>query len=252
MSWPRAVTATRLAAADKTARQTPAACGVHGTVTRGRTARTAKSVPSRVPGRRDPDSRSPPPPQAGRLFFATRQAAEDHLHRGERERAGQAAREAPYIKEMRRAMADAHPDRGGTAEQFIEAHRRYRDGASVCDGNVPLAGPADTTAPREEQMTVPAEGLQVPGRGLGHIVGVSASAAVRSSGWPGERAAVVDGHPDGGLLIRRPRAASLLPHAAGWAAVTMLLGPCVPGSQYCVPADTDSPRRTGRWTSICG
>jgi hypothetical protein len=23
-------------------------------------------------------------------------------------------------------MADAHPDRGGSAEQFIEAHRRYQ------------------------------------------------------------------------------------------------------------------------------
>ena len=66
------------------------------------------------------------PGLAGRLFFATRQAAEDHLHRGERERAGQAAPQAPLIKELRRAMADAHPDRGGTAEQFIQARRRYQ------------------------------------------------------------------------------------------------------------------------------
>jgi hypothetical protein len=36
-----------------------------------------------------------------------------------------AAREAPTIKELRRAMADADPDRGGTADQFIEARRRY-------------------------------------------------------------------------------------------------------------------------------
>jgi hypothetical protein len=62
---------------------------------------------------------------AGRLFFATREAAEGDLYRGERERAEQAAREALPIKELRRAMADAHPDRGGTAEQFIEARRRY-------------------------------------------------------------------------------------------------------------------------------
>ena len=68
----------------------------------------------------------PRPGPAGRLFFATRQAAEDHLHRGERERAGQAAPQAPPIKELRRAMADAHPDRGGTAEQFIQARRRYQ------------------------------------------------------------------------------------------------------------------------------
>ncbi len=66
------------------------------------------------------------PGWAGRLFFATRQAAEDHLYRGERERAGQAAPQAPPIKELRRAMADAHPDRGGTAEQFIQARSRYQ------------------------------------------------------------------------------------------------------------------------------
>ena len=62
---------------------------------------------------------------AGRLFFATREAAEGDLCRGERERAEQAAREALPIRDLRRAMADAHPDRGGTAEQFIEARRRY-------------------------------------------------------------------------------------------------------------------------------
>ena len=66
------------------------------------------------------------PGSAGGLFFATRQAAEYHLYHGERERAGQAARDASRIKDLRRAMADAHPDRGGTAEQFIEARRRYQ------------------------------------------------------------------------------------------------------------------------------
>ena len=73
-----------------------------------------------VPGHRDR------PRPAGRLFFATRQAAEDHLHRRESERAQQAVPQAPLIKELRRAMADAHPDRGGTAEQFIQARRRYQ------------------------------------------------------------------------------------------------------------------------------
>ena len=72
-----------------------------------------------------PGARHRPGP-AGRLFFATREAAEDHLYHGERERAGQAAPRAPLIKELRRAMADAHPDRGGTAEQFIQARRRYQ------------------------------------------------------------------------------------------------------------------------------
>jgi hypothetical protein len=71
-----------------------------------------------------PGDRHHPGP-AGRQFFATREAAEADLDRGERERAEQAAQEAPPIKGLRRAMADAHPDRGGTAEQFIEARRRY-------------------------------------------------------------------------------------------------------------------------------
>jgi len=67
------------------------------------------------------------PGSAGRLFFATRQAAEHYLHRGDGEQAGPAARDAAQtlIKALRRAMADAHPDRGGTAEQFIQARRRY-------------------------------------------------------------------------------------------------------------------------------
>ena len=63
---------------------------------------------------------------ADRLFFATRQAAEHHLHRGEREPARQAEPPAALIKRLRRAMADAHPDRGGTVEQFIQARRRYQ------------------------------------------------------------------------------------------------------------------------------
>jgi hypothetical protein len=63
---------------------------------------------------------------AGRFFFATREAAEGDLYREERGRAGQAGREAALIKELRRAMADAHPDHGGTAEQFIQARRQYQ------------------------------------------------------------------------------------------------------------------------------
>ena len=63
---------------------------------------------------------------AGRLFFATREAAEEHLHHADRERVEQAAPKASLIRELRRAMADAHPDRGGTTEQFVQAHRRYQ------------------------------------------------------------------------------------------------------------------------------
>jgi hypothetical protein len=66
------------------------------------------------------------PGPAGRLFFATREAAAVALYRGEGGRAEQAAPEAPPIRELRRAMANAHPDRGGTPEQFIQARRRYQ------------------------------------------------------------------------------------------------------------------------------
>ena len=72
-----------------------------------------------------PGNRHLPGP-AGRLFFATREAAEVELNRAERERAEQGTREAPLIRQLRSAMANAHPDRGGTAEQFIEARRRYQ------------------------------------------------------------------------------------------------------------------------------
>jgi hypothetical protein len=62
---------------------------------------------------------------AGRLFFATREAAEAGLRREERQRAERVTAPAPAIRDLRRVMIDAHPDRGGTAEQFIEARRRY-------------------------------------------------------------------------------------------------------------------------------
>jgi hypothetical protein len=63
---------------------------------------------------------------AGRFFFASRADAERHLHRQERRQARQDAREtAALIAGLRRAMASAHPDHGGTAEQFIDARRRY-------------------------------------------------------------------------------------------------------------------------------
>ncbi len=61
-----------------------------------------------------------------RLFFATREAAEACLCRRERERLGRPAPPAPLVKQLRRAMADAHPDRGGTTDQFMAAHRRYQ------------------------------------------------------------------------------------------------------------------------------
>ena len=87
-----------------------------------------------------PGDRHRPGP-APRLFFATREAAEADLYRGERERAEQAAPKVPPIKELRRAMADAHPDRGGTAEQFIEARRQYQTALRYAEGSVLTRGP---------------------------------------------------------------------------------------------------------------
>ena len=70
----------------------------------------------------------------GQLFFATRRAAEEYLSG----QAGQPARSASSaassaapaaassVRQLRQAMVSAHPDRGGTAEQFIQAHRRYQ------------------------------------------------------------------------------------------------------------------------------
>ena len=71
-----------------------------------------------------PGYRHRPGPTA-RLFFASREAAEAALYREEGERAKRGRLQAPPIRDLRRAMADAHPDRGGSAEQFIEARRRY-------------------------------------------------------------------------------------------------------------------------------
>jgi hypothetical protein len=76
-----------------------------------------------------PGPRGRPGP-AGRLFFASREAAEAALYQREDERTERGRPGAPTIRELpirelRRAMADAHPDRGGSADQFIEARRRY-------------------------------------------------------------------------------------------------------------------------------
>jgi hypothetical protein len=62
----------------------------------------------------------------GQLFFATRQGAEDYLWRRIGERARPAPPAAPSVQQLRRAMVNAHPDRGGLAEQFIQAHCRYQ------------------------------------------------------------------------------------------------------------------------------
>jgi hypothetical protein len=54
-------------------------------------------------------------------LFATREAAGEYLFGAERERECQ----EPELKRLRREMADAHPDRGGTDAGFIAARKRY-------------------------------------------------------------------------------------------------------------------------------
>lgn len=60
----------------------------------------------------------------GGTVYATREAAEENLYRWEREQQRKRPQE-PELKRLRHEMADAHPDRGGTNEQFIAARKRY-------------------------------------------------------------------------------------------------------------------------------
>jgi len=50
-------------------------------------------------------------------LFASKAAAEDYVF--------PPADAGPDLRELRMAMADAHPDRGGTREQFAAARERY-------------------------------------------------------------------------------------------------------------------------------
>jgi hypothetical protein len=54
-------------------------------------------------------------------LYATREAAEASLGL-----AGEATRGVPDLRQLRREMADAHPDRGGTNEEFMAARERYQ------------------------------------------------------------------------------------------------------------------------------
>ncbi len=54
-----------------------------------------------------------------RRLFATLDAAEAHIG------IGQHAPKTPDLARLKQEMADAHPDRGGSAEEFIAARKRY-------------------------------------------------------------------------------------------------------------------------------
>jgi hypothetical protein len=60
-----------------------------------------------------------------RTVYATREAAEEYLYRWEREQERKREESEPEIKRLRKAMANVHPDRGGTDEEFIAARERY-------------------------------------------------------------------------------------------------------------------------------
>ena len=98
------------------------------------------------------------PGPAGRLFFATRAAAEDHLHRGERgaSRAGRTASTTHPAAAPRHGRRPPRPWRHGRAVH--PGAPPVPDGAPgrarvTCP---PRRPPADTTALHQEQLTVPA------------------------------------------------------------------------------------------------
>jgi hypothetical protein len=53
-------------------------------------------------------------------LYATRELAEASLYRHQADEAG------TDLRQLRKAMADAHPDRGGTSAEFIAARERYK------------------------------------------------------------------------------------------------------------------------------
>ena len=58
-------------------------------------------------------------------LFAMREAADEYLFGWKRERERKRKEREPELKQLRREMAAAHPDRGGTDEEFIAARERY-------------------------------------------------------------------------------------------------------------------------------
>lgn len=66
-------------------------------------------------------------------LFATHEAAEAYLYRYERERQREAEESGPKLKALKAAMADAHPDRGGTDAAFIAARKEYQQAIRLAD-----------------------------------------------------------------------------------------------------------------------
>ena len=61
----------------------------------------------------------------GGTVYATREAAEEYLYARERDLERKRHEAGPELRRLRMAMADAHPDRGGTDEEFMAARERY-------------------------------------------------------------------------------------------------------------------------------
>ena len=158
MSWPRAVAATSPAAAGTTARQASAAGGAQSTGTRGSTARTGKIGAVTDTRPRDPGSR--PPPRIGRAGSSSPPARPPRTtctagkasepNKGHRTHLPSRSCAAPWPT-LTPTVA-ARPS--SSSMRAAGTRRRY----GPRDGNV-LTRPAraGTTAPGEEQATVPAK-----------------------------------------------------------------------------------------------
>ena len=79
--------------------------------------------------------------QRGGIVYATCEAAEAYLNAREREQERNRAEAEPELKRLRAAMADAHPDRGGTNGGFITARKAYEQALRSASGVAILRAP---------------------------------------------------------------------------------------------------------------
>ena len=110
----------------ETARRTPRACNApghgyawehspHGSSPGGCYHGSAAGLAD-LPGRAATAAAAPSTPP---------ETAEDYLFRWERDQERKRKEGGPELRRLRMAMADAHPDRGGTNEGFVAARERY-------------------------------------------------------------------------------------------------------------------------------
>ena len=184
ISWPRAVTALRPAAAGTTARQAPAACAAPSTVTRGTTARTGKiravtdtrpassrfpvtaPAPDQLAGCSSPPARPPKPAcTAGNASQPDRPHGQHYPSRNSAASRSCAARWPTLTPTAAARLSSSSKRAAGTRPRF-----------SPRDGNALTAGPGRTRRRfAREMMAVPGEG-----RATGHRMGPCARSAAPS------------------------------------------------------------------------